>query len=129
LVLGAVAALLAQRFPDMLWACAILPSAFLVDSGLTLLHRVVAGQRWIAPHRQHLYQWLVRVNWSHSRTDGAYMIWNLAVVAPLAWIAARWPGLGAWCLFAAYMATGVVWFLGKRACLAAVRRSACRETA
>ncbi|TAN08149.1 MAG: glycosyltransferase family 4 protein [Rhodanobacteraceae bacterium] len=129
LVLGASAALLVRRFPGALWACAILPSAFLVDSGLTLLHRVLAGQRWYAPHRQHLYQWLVRVNWSHARTDGAYMLWNLLLVAPLAWLAARWPHRGAWCALAAYAATGVVWYLGKRACLAVVRWSAYRETA
>ncbi|HET7163458.1 MAG TPA: glycosyltransferase family 4 protein [Rhodanobacteraceae bacterium] len=129
LAIGAVAALLVQRNPAMLWTCAILPSAFLVDSGLTLARRMLSGQRWYAPHRQHLYQWLVRVNWSHARTDVAYMIWNLAVVAPLAWLAARWPAHGMWCLVAAYAIAVVVWYLGKRACLAATRRSTLHESA
>lgn len=120
LALGAVAALLVQRNPAMLWGCLTLPSAFLVDSGLTLARRVLGGQRWYAPHRQHLYQWLVRVNWSHARTDVAYMTWNLAVVAPLAWLAVRWPAYGVGCAVAAYVLAGGVWYGGKRACLAAV---------
>ena len=119
LALGAVAALLVQRSPAMLWGCVILPSAFVVDSGLTLARRLLGGQRWYAPHRQHLYQWLVRVNWSHARTDVAYMIWNLAVVAPLAWLAVHWPARGVWCAVAAYGLAGVVWYAGKRACLSA----------
>jgi Fuc2NAc and GlcNAc transferase len=129
LAIGTVAALLVQRDPAMLWACAILPSAFLVDSGLTLVRRVCGGQRWYAPHRQHLYQWLVRVNWSHARTDVAYMIWNLAVVAPLAWLAASRPQRGAWLLIAAYAAGAMVWWIGKRACLAVARKGVGHEHA
>lgn len=129
LMIGAVAALLVQRQPAMLWACAILPSAFLVDSGLTLSRRILSGQRWYAPHRQHLYQWLVRVNWSHARTDVAYVIWNLAIVAPLAWLAAVRPAHGAWFCVAAYAMGVVAWFAGKRACLVAVRREGAREPA
>lgn len=129
LAIGAVAALLVQRHPAMLWACLILPSAFLVDSGLTLARRMLDGQRWYAPHRQHLYQWLVRVNWSHARTDVAYMIWNLAVIAPLAWLAVRWPARGAWCFVAAYALAVAAWHAGKRACLAAVRREGSHEAA
>lgn len=123
LAIGAVAAFLVQRHPSMFWACVILPSAFLVDSGSTLAQRILAGQRWYTPHRQHLYQWLVRVHWSHARTDVAYMIWNLAVVAPLAWLAARWPEHGIWCFVAAYAMEIVAWHAGKRACLAVAGRS------
>ena len=127
LAIGAVAALVVQRNPAMLWACAILPSAFLVDSGLTLARRMLAGQRWYAPHRQHLYQWLVQVNWSHARTDVAYMTWNLVAVAPLAWLAARQPVHGGLYLVVAYASAAVIWFVGKRACLANARRFASHE--
>ncbi|HKV65651.1 MAG TPA: glycosyltransferase family 4 protein [Rhodanobacteraceae bacterium] len=129
LTIGAVATFVVQRNPAMLWACAILPSAFLVDSGLTLARRMLSGQRWYAPHRQHLYQWLVRVNWSHARTDVAYMIWNLAVVAPLSWLAARQPAHGDWYFGIAYAAAAAVWFAGKRACLSNARRFAPHENA
>ncbi len=129
LAIGAVAALVVQRNPGMIWACAILPSAFLVDSGLTLLRRILGGQRWYAPHRQHLYQWLVRVNWSHARTDVGYMIWNLAVVAPLAVLAAWQPANGLWYFAAAWAAAACIWFAGKRACLANAGRFALHENA
>ncbi|HVX05980.1 MAG TPA: glycosyltransferase family 4 protein [Rhodanobacteraceae bacterium] len=129
LAIGAAAAFVVQRNPAMIWACAILPSAFLVDSGLTLARRMLAGQRWYAPHRQHLYQWLVRVNWSHARTDIAYMTWNLVVVAPLAWLAARQPAHGGWYFLAAWASAAVAWFTGKRACLAHARSFAPHETA
>ncbi|MGH8214530.1 MAG: glycosyltransferase family 4 protein [Rhodanobacteraceae bacterium] len=129
LAIGAVAALLVERNPALLWACAILPSAFLVDSGLTLARRMLAGQRWYAPHRQHLYQWLVRVNWSHARTDVAYMIWNLVVVAPLAWLAAGWPSRGIWFFVVAYAMSIVAWHLGKHACLASARKRVVHEVA
>lgn len=123
LLIGAVAALLLRRDPAVLWACVILPAAFFVDSALTLVRRMLGGQRWYAPHRQHLYQWLVRVRWSHARTDAAYMAWNLVILAPLAGLAAYRPSWGAGCCVAAYLASMVAWWVGKRACLrAAVRQ-------
>jgi Fuc2NAc and GlcNAc transferase len=129
LAIGALAALVVQRNSAMIWACVILPSTFLVDSGLTLARRMLAGQRWYAPHRQHLYQWLVRVKWSHARTDVAYMIWNLAAVTPLAWLAARQPEHGGWYFGVAYVSAAIVWFVGKRACVAHARRFALHENA
>ncbi|HEX7370870.1 MAG TPA: glycosyltransferase family 4 protein [Rhodanobacteraceae bacterium] len=129
LAIGAVAAFVVQRHPAMLWTCAILPSAFLVDSGFTLARRMLSGQPWYAPHRQHLYQWLVRINWSHARTDFAYMTWNLVVVAPLAWLAAVRPQRGAWCLLAAYVLAAIAWYVGKRACLGRASRNLERDLA
>lgn len=129
LALGAVAAFEVQRNPALLWACVILPSAFLVDSGLTLGRRMLAGQRWYTPHRQHLYQWLVRVNWTHAHVDVAYMIWNLAVVAPLAALAAIQPPDGIWYGIAAWGAATGVWLIGKRACLVHARGQVSHETA
>ncbi|HJP98768.1 MAG TPA: glycosyltransferase family 4 protein [Rhodanobacteraceae bacterium] len=122
LLVGVVAAFLVQHDAAMLWPCLILSSAFLVDSGLTLARRVLGGQRWYAPHRQHLYQWLVRVKWSHARTDAAYLAWNIAIVAPLAWLAVRWRGHGLWFCIAAYAAAIVVWQAGKGACLMSARK-------
>lgn len=118
LTIGAAGALLVRHAPALLWPCLILPSAFLVDSGLTLMRRVLARQRWYAPHRQHLYQWLVRVNWSHARVDVAYMIWNLAVVAPAAWFAWRRPSFGPVACGLLVVLSAGVWWAGKRACMA-----------
>nr|MDQ2972688.1 glycosyl transferase family 4 [Pseudomonadota bacterium] len=123
LSIGAFGGLLVQRRPELLWACAILSSAFLVDAGLTLCVRVLSGRRWYTAHREHLYQWMVRAGSDHARTDGVYMLWNLIVAAPAAWLAATLPPARAFALCVVVFAlAGVVWIAGKLACLRLARR-------
>lgn len=43
-------------------------SLYLADTGATLARRVVRGETWYRPHRDHAYQKLVRLGWSHTRT-------------------------------------------------------------
>ena len=121
LLIAAFAGLLVQRSFDLLWPCAILASAFLVDAGLTLVARILAGKRWYTAHREHLYQWMVRAGFSHARTDAMYLLWNLIIAAPAAWAALHWPAFGPLLCAIAYAFAGAVWCTGKRACLAAVR--------
>jgi UDP-N-acetylmuramyl pentapeptide phosphotransferase/UDP-N-acetylglucosamine-1-phosphate transferase len=52
----------------------------LLDSGWTLLSRIVRGRRWYSAHREHLYQWAVRCGWSHWQVSVVY-----AVLAALLW--------------------------------------------
>jgi len=59
----------------------LLPSAFVLDAGLTLAQRMLRGRRWYAPHREHLYQWLVRSGASHVKVTLMYFVWTLAVSA------------------------------------------------
>ena len=124
LLIAVLAGLLVQRASYMLWACAILPSAFLTDAALTLASRVLAHKRWYTAHREHLYQWMVRAGSSHAGTDGAYMLWNLIIVAPAGWGAMHRPAHGAALCIAVYVAGAIAWVAGKRACLARVRRRA-----
>ncbi|HZX81249.1 MAG TPA: hypothetical protein VFE72_09895 [Lysobacter sp.] len=46
-------------------------SAFLVDAGLTLLRRMLRGERWWEAHVQHLYQALAR-RYGHVRVTAGY---------------------------------------------------------
>jgi UDP-GlcNAc:undecaprenyl-phosphate GlcNAc-1-phosphate transferase len=48
----------------------ILP--FLFDAGLTLLRRAFARRHLATAHRAHLYQFLVRLGWTHAETTAAY---------------------------------------------------------
>lgn len=41
---------------------------YVADTGFTLITRVRRGERWSAPHRDHVYQTLLRNGWSHVRT-------------------------------------------------------------
>jgi UDP-GlcNAc:undecaprenyl-phosphate GlcNAc-1-phosphate transferase len=42
---------------------------YLADTGVTLVRRIAAGY-WVTPHRDHVYQRLVQLGWSHARTTG-----------------------------------------------------------
>ena len=68
---------------------------FLTDSTLTLLARVIRGERWYNAHRQHLYQRLIAHGWSHSRVALGYQAINLALILPGIGVAVRYPAL-AW---------------------------------
>lgn len=42
---------------------------YLADTGATLLRRVVRGERWYLPHRDHAYQRLTDLGWSHVQAS------------------------------------------------------------
>jgi len=73
----------------MVWL--MLGGVFIVDATLTLLRRMLAGERWYAAHRSHAYQRAVQAGWSHAAvTCGALGL--TCVGAGLAWIAVSRPG-------------------------------------
>jgi UDP-N-acetylmuramyl pentapeptide phosphotransferase/UDP-N-acetylglucosamine-1-phosphate transferase len=67
---------------------------FLLDSTLTLLARVLKGERWYNAHRQHLYQRLIAQGWTHSRVVFLYQTKNLALVLPGIALAVSYPVFG-----------------------------------
>jgi UDP-N-acetylmuramyl pentapeptide phosphotransferase/UDP-N-acetylglucosamine-1-phosphate transferase len=100
-----------------LWPELILSSAFVIDATLTLLVRMLRGARWYTPHREHLYQWLVRRGASHRRVAAGYLVWNLVVCVPGAWIAFRHPMVAPPCFVGVYLLGAAVWRSGKQRCL------------
>ncbi|MBW3577886.1 MAG: glycosyltransferase family 4 protein [Actinobacteria bacterium] len=63
-------------------AVAVLPlSLYLSDTGWTLLARLRRGLPWHQPHRDHVYQRLVRGGWSHARTTGVVAAFTLLLGA------------------------------------------------
>ena len=101
----------------LLWPALLLSSAVTVDATLTLLLRMAHGKRWTSPHREHLYQWLVRRGHSHTRVAHAYTLWNILILAPLAFGAWRWPGAAVALCISGYLVTSVAWWWGKRRAL------------
>lgn len=99
---------------NLLWPALVFSSAFVVDATLTLLVRMLRGARWYTPHREHLYQWLVRRGSSHRRVAAGYLAWNVLVCVPVAWIAFRLPEAAPWCFVATYLVGAAVWRTGKR---------------
>lgn len=83
-------------------------SAFVLDAGLTLIRRVMRGERWWTPHTQHAYQACAR-RWGHTRVTVSYCAWTGAAILISRWIGG-WPveltGLviGAW-----YISGALLW--------------------
>jgi UDP-N-acetylmuramyl pentapeptide phosphotransferase/UDP-N-acetylglucosamine-1-phosphate transferase len=51
-----------------LWTAVLVFSPFIVDATVTLLRRLLRGERVWEAHRTHYYQRLVRMGWGHRRT-------------------------------------------------------------
>lgn len=72
----------------------ILGSVFIIDATVTLVRRILSGQRVGDPHRSHVYQRLSRRFGSHARATLVYCLINVLWLLPLAAIARLQPGLG-----------------------------------
>ncbi|MGH3870151.1 MAG: MraY family glycosyltransferase [Pseudonocardiaceae bacterium] len=71
-LLGAVLGVLALY--SVLWGvpveAALAPlSLYLADTGWTLLRRILRGDNWLRPHREHTYQRLCDAGWSHQQVS------------------------------------------------------------
>jgi Fuc2NAc and GlcNAc transferase len=117
LMVFAISATLWAFRTNLLWPALIFSSAFVIDATLTLLVRMLRGPRWYTPHREHLYQWLVRRGASHRKVAAGYFAWNVLVCVPIAWIAFRSPAAAPLCMGAVYLLGAAVWRTGKRTCL------------
>ena len=67
-----------------LWTWLILTSLFFADATVTLVRRVLRGERWYAAHRSHAYQHLTRRWRSHSRVTLLFLVLNVCLLLPLA---------------------------------------------
>ena len=72
-------------------AWAILASLFIVDTGVTLIRRMLRREPWLSAHRQHIYQRLSRYYSQHRPVTLLFWAINLAWVAPLLWASLRYP--------------------------------------
>ncbi len=65
---GAVGLLGWQRGLWPLWFPVVVFSSFVLDATLTLLKRLLRGERVWEAHREHYYQRLIQMGWSHQKT-------------------------------------------------------------
>lgn len=88
----AVLALDSIRWHDSaIWIWLVLGVVFFADATLTLLRRLLRGASPILAHRDHAYQQLARRWGSHRRVTQALLLFNVLVLGPVAWLAARHP--------------------------------------
>lgn len=69
----------------------ILAGVFVVDASLTLVRRMLRGDRWFDAHRMHAYQHLARRWRSHLRVTATIAAINIFWLLPWAWFAAGHP--------------------------------------
>jgi UDP-N-acetylmuramyl pentapeptide phosphotransferase/UDP-N-acetylglucosamine-1-phosphate transferase len=108
----------------MPWPLAVLAvSAFLIDGGMTLLLRILQGKRWWRPHREHLYQWLVRSGYTHGQVTSWYAAWT-AAAGVLAVASRRFELSVGLAVMSAAIISGALFWLGfrNRLCMTARRR-------
>lgn len=67
------------------WSLAIpilIFSPFIADASITLARRILAGEKFWLPHRNHYYQRMIQMGWGHFRTAiSAYVIMLTAAVS------------------------------------------------
>lgn len=76
-----------QAMPFAAWPLAVLPlSACLLDAGLTLLTRMLRGERWWTPHVEHAYQRWARRMGCHPPVTAGYTAWTLLACLGMVWL-------------------------------------------
>jgi Fuc2NAc and GlcNAc transferase len=74
----------------------ILGGVFLVDATVTLVRRLLRGDRWFEAHRSHAYQILARRWKAHLPVTGLVIIVNVLWLLPLATLAVNAPSHARW---------------------------------
>ena len=88
----ALESLVTQRMA--VWSWVLLLGGFIADTAVTLLVRIIRGERWYEGHSQHAYQILSRRLNSHPRVVGGVILINICWLLPLAWVAGILPHYG-----------------------------------
>lgn len=110
----AALALLSVRSGDLPLACwLLLPGVFLVDATLTLLRRLLTGERWYEAHRSHAYQHVARRLGGHGAVLGGVALLNLCWLGPWAAWVAWYPETAPWTVpLALGPLLALAWWLG-----------------
>lgn len=89
-------------------------SVFIIDATLTLLTRVLCGERWYTAHAQHVYQRLIAQGWSHRRVLVAYQAINVILVLPAIVLAEKYPQYAVVTVGLTFLLLGACWHIANR---------------
>lgn len=76
-----------------IWIWLILLAVFLVDSGVTLLRRILYGDKWYEAHCSHAYQHAAR-RWGHKKVTLSVIAINIIFLFPIALLSQLKPDWG-----------------------------------
>jgi UDP-N-acetylmuramyl pentapeptide phosphotransferase/UDP-N-acetylglucosamine-1-phosphate transferase len=74
-----------------IWVGLLVFSPFIVDATVTLLRRVLRGERVWEAHKTHYYQRLVQLGWGHRKTVLAEYVLMVACAASALWVVNKPP--------------------------------------
>jgi Fuc2NAc and GlcNAc transferase len=89
-------------------------AVFFADATPTLLRRVIRGERWYTPHKQHMYQRLIGQGWSHSRVLAIYQAINVLLVLPAIVVAMMYPEQTWLVMGTCFMVLLIGWYAASR---------------
>ena len=115
LLVGALALMPFDGRNSPLFEVLALASAVFLDAGLTLAWRVFRRprRRWYNAHREHLYQWLARSGWGHTRTTLAYLVWTAGPALGVVILGQTRPDLMPIATLVLYLVGAMVWRFGR----------------
>jgi len=98
--------------PMLVWT--VLLAIFVWDATLTLARRAATGEPWYAAHRAHAYQRLVQLGVSHRQVAIGFLLINVCLLWPLAYLALQSGKLLFIIAGLVLLATGILWFVIQR---------------
>ncbi|MCG8609727.1 MAG: glycosyltransferase family 4 protein [Pseudomonadales bacterium] len=90
-VLAGFTLLVVSSDAELLVPLILIMGTFIVDATVTLLARLLSGQRFYHAHRSHAYQILSEHWGSHGKVVVAYLVVNLFWLLPFAWLSLMIP--------------------------------------
>lgn len=87
---------------DSAWVWFILLGVFLVDSAITLIRRILNGEKWYEAHCSHAYQHAAR-KWGHKRVTISVILINICWLFPIAVVFHLKGNFGIWFALLAYI--------------------------
>jgi hypothetical protein len=84
-----------------IWFPALIFAPFVCDASVTLMRRLLRGEKVWQAHREHYYQRMVQYGLGHAKTAS---IWYIVMVGGiiLADVALGWPSTFQWCCVGAW---------------------------
>ncbi|WP_178392113.1 glycosyltransferase family 4 protein [Burkholderia sp. SRS-W-2-2016] len=94
------------------WFPALVFAPFIADASVTLLRRLLRGERFWEAHRDHYYQRMVRSGMSHARMAGYWYAVMLGGIMLALWALQQpelqqWAIVAAWCCMLACMGVAI----------------------
>ncbi|SCW62902.1 Fuc2NAc and GlcNAc transferase [Pseudomonas sp. NFACC46-3] len=108
IILGLLSLQAAWASPKLLWVWLILLGVFIVDATVTLIRRLLRGDKVYEAHRSHAYQFASRQYGRHLPVTVAVVVINLFWLLPLAASVVLWNMDGALALIVAYLPLGLL---------------------